>query len=133
MQELAGQLGLPQQDFDFQHDTFRIIAAARAYYFLDHPDRTLRLLQKMKQRYEANWPEPRYAVQIDLKPFPLRRTHLRRIINILLRKHSGYRGLDRVLAVVLYGLLQPLIRRVNRRIFPDFAQKQAMGIDSVFK
>ena len=133
MRELAGELGLPQEDFDFQYDTFRILAAARAYYFLDHPERTLRLLQKMKIRYEAKWPEPRYAVRIDMKPFPLRRIHLHRAINILLRKQSGYRKLDRLLALTLYSLLQPLIRRANRRIFPDFAQKQAMGIDSVFK
>jgi hypothetical protein len=133
MQVLTRQLGLPEKDFEFQYDTFRLISVARAYYFLEHPERTLRLLQKMKTRYEAKWPEPRYAVHIDTKPFPLRRIHLSRIIRILLRKQSGYRKLDRVLAVVLYGFLQPLIRRANRRIFPDFAQKQAMGIDSVFK
>ena len=133
MQHLASQLGLPERDFEFQYDTFRLIATARAYYFLDHPERTLRLLQKMKVRYEAKWPEPRYAVQIDMRPFPLRQIHLQRVIRVLLRKQSGYRALDRILAVTLYSLLQPLIRRANRRIFPDFAQKQAMGIDSVFK
>ena len=133
MRQLAGELGLPQEDFDFQYDTFRIIAAARAYYFLPHPERTLRLLQKMKENYEAKWPEPRYAVQIDLKPFPLKGAHLRKIINILMRRQSGYRKLDRILALTFYAALQPLIRRVNRRVFPDFAQKQAMGINTVFK
>ncbi|MBC8206770.1 MAG: hypothetical protein ISR85_03415 [Kiritimatiellales bacterium] len=133
MKELAGELGLPQECFDFQHDTFRIIAAARAYYFLPHPQRTLKLLARMKENYEAKWPEPRYAVQIDPKPFPLRRTHLHRIIKILFRQHRGYRMLDRLLAVTLYTLLGPLVRRANRRIFPDFAQEQAMGINSVFK
>jgi hypothetical protein len=133
MKQLAGELGLPQEDFDFQYDTFRIIAVARAYYFLSHPERTLRLLQKMKENYEAKWPEPRYAVQIDLKPFPLKGVHLRKIINILMRRQSGYRKLDRLLALTFYATLQPLIRRVNRRVFPDFAQKQAMGINTVFK
>lgn len=133
MKELAGHLGLPQTDFDFQYDTFRIIAVARAYYFLDHPERTLRLLKKMKMCHEAKWPEPRYTVQIDTQPFPLSRTHLRRIINVLMRRESRYRRTDRILAVVFYSILQPLIRRVNRRIFPGFAQKQAMGIDSVFR
>jgi hypothetical protein len=133
MKMLSAELGLSQEDFEFQYDTFRIIAAARAYYFLDHPERTLRLLQKMKTRYEGKWPEPRYAVQIDMKPFPIRRIHLRRVIRILLRKQSGYRKLDRLLALTLYSLLQPLIRRANRSIFPEFAQKQAMGINSVFK
>lgn len=133
MKELAGQLGLPQEDFDFQYDTFRIIAVARAYYFLPHPERTLLLLRKMKETYEAKWPEPRYAVQLDPKPFPLRSVHFRRIMNLLFRRQSHYRGIDRILAVTLYSILQPLIRRVNRRIFPDFAQKQAMGIDTVFK
>ncbi len=133
MKQLAGQIGLPKEDFDFQYDTFRIIAAARAYYFLDHPERTLRLLRKMKENYDSKWPEPRYTVQIDLKPFPLRSIHLRRIVNILCRKQSGYRKLDRILAVTFYAALQPLIRHVNRRVFPDFAQKQAMGINTVFK
>jgi len=50
----AGKLGLPQEDFDFQYDTFRIIAVARAYYFLPHPERTLRLLQKMKNTTKPN-------------------------------------------------------------------------------
>jgi len=131
--DLAGELGLPQEDFDFQYDTFRIIAAARAYYFLDHPERTLRLLRKMKENYDSKWPEPRYTVQIDLKPFPLKSTHLRKIVNILMRRQSGYRKLDRILAITFYAALQPLIRHVNRRVFPDFAQKQAMGINSVFK
>jgi hypothetical protein len=133
MRQLAGDLGLPQEDFDFQYDTFRIIAAARAYYFLDHPDRTLKLLHKMKIRYEAKWPEPRYAVRIDIKPFPLRSLHFRRIIHLLFRRRSGYRAMDRLLALTLYSILQPLVRRINRRIFPDFTQNQAMGIDSVFK
>ncbi len=133
MKEIAAKLGLPQEDFDFQYDTFRIIAVARAYYFLSHPERTLRLLRKMKENYETKWPEPRYAVQLDPRPFPLRSVHFSRIINILFRRQSSYRRLDRILAVTLYSILQPLIRRVNHRIFPDFAQKQAMGINSVFK
>jgi hypothetical protein len=133
MKELAGELELPQECFDFQYDTFRIIAAARAYYFLPHPERTLILLKKMKANYEAKWPEPHYSVLIDPKPFPLRRTHLKRLIKIVFRHRPGYRLLDRLLAVTLYSVLGPLVRRANRRIFPDFAQEQAMGIDSVFK
>lgn len=133
MKQLAEQSGLPAHDFDFQYDTFRIIAAARAYYFMPHPERTLRLLKKMKANYESKWPEPRYCVQIDTKPFPIRRVHLRRIINVLFRRRHGYRMLDRFLALTLYSALQPLIRRINRRVFPNFAQEQAMGINTVFK
>ena len=133
MRQLAGELGLPQEDFDFQYDTFRIIAAARAYYFLSHPERTLKLLQKMKRNYEAKWPEPRYAVRIDMTPLPLRSIHLRRIINLLFRRQSGYRLMDRLLALTLYSILLPVVRRINHRVFPDFARKQAMGINSVFK
>lgn len=133
MKELAAQLGLPTEPFDFQHDTFRIIAAARAYYFLPHPERTLRRLSTLRDLYEARHPEPRYEVHIDATPFPLRRIHLRRIINILFRRRHGYRALDRLLALTLYSALQPLIRRVNRRLFPDFAQNQTMGINTLFK
>ena len=133
MKQLAAGLGLPQEDFDFQYDTFRIIAVARAYYFLPHPERSLILLKKMKANYETKWPEPRYAVHIDPKPFPLRRVHLHRIIKIVCRHRHSYRLLDRLLAVTLYSVLGPLVRRANRKIFPDFAQEQAMGIDSVFK
>jgi hypothetical protein len=133
MKQFAAEAGLPAEDFDFQYDTFRIIAAARAYYFLNHPERTLRLLTQMKARYEAKWPEPRYTVQLDPKPFPLRSVHLRKIINLLLRRRSGYRTLDRILALTLYRVLLPLIRRINKRVFPDFANEQAMGINAVFK
>jgi hypothetical protein len=87
----------------------------------------------MKQNYEARWPEPRYAVQIDSTPFPLRSLHLHRLTNILFRRRKGYRVLDRVLTLTLYTALQPVIRGVNRRIFPGFAQEQAMGINPVFK
>ena len=133
MKQLAAELGLPQEDFDFQYDTFRIIAAARAYYFLPHPERTLLLLRKMKKNYESKWPEPRYAIQIDSRPFPFRRMHLQRVIKILFRRRHKYRTIDRILALTLYTAFRPLIRRANRRIFPDFAQKQAMGINTVFK
>ena len=133
MKQLATELGLPQEDFDFQYDTFRIIAAARAYYFLPHPERTLLLLRKMKKNYESKWPEPRYAIQIDSRPFPFRRSHLQRVIKILFRRRHKYRTIDRILALTLYTAFGPLIRRANRRIFPDFAQKQAMGINTVFK
>ena len=133
MQTLAAESGLPTDCFDFQHDTFRIIAVARAYLFLHHPQRTLRLLETMKQNYETKWPEPRYTVQIDSKPCPLRRVHLQRGIGILFRRQHGYRLLDRILALTFYAMLQPIIRRVNKRIFPDFAQDQAMGINTVFK
>lgn len=133
MKQLAAELDLPQEGFRFQFDTFRIIAVARAYLFLSHPQRTVHLLNKMKQNYEATWPEPRYTVQIDATPFPLRRIHLKHCIAILFRREHGYRLIDRILAVTFYALLQPLIRRVNKRIFPDFAQDQAMGINTVFK
>jgi hypothetical protein len=133
MKALAAEIGLPTECFEFQHDTFRIIAVARAYLFLSHPQRTLPLLQTMKKNYEAKWPEPRYAIQIDTNPFPVRRTHLRRCISILFRRQHGYRLLDRILALTLYAMLQPIIRRVNKKIFPDFTQDQAMGINTVFK
>lgn len=133
MQRIAKELGLPSDDFDFQYDTFRLIAAARAYFFLPQPERVLAQLQKLKVRYEAKWPEPRYTVQIDDTPCPLPRTHLHRLFRMLFRHRHGYRWVDRLLTLTVFSALQPLIRRLNHRIFPDFAKDQAMGINSVFK
>ena len=133
MCRLAAELGLPQKDLEFQYDTFRIIAAARAYYFLPHPKRTLLLLQKMKKNYDTKWPEPRYNVHIDPRPFPLRRAIFRRVLSILMRRQSSYRRLDRVLGIVFYSTFRPFLRRLVRRFLPDFTRKQAMGVDSLFE
>lgn len=133
MRAIAEKLELPRQDFDFQYDTFHLIACSREYYFIPDPEEVLSRLGSMKQQYEQKWPEPRYAVQIDLRPVPLRRTHLWPILSLLLRRQRRYRFLDHLLGATLYAVPLALIRRITRRVFPRFASEQTMGIDSIFK
>jgi hypothetical protein len=133
MKKAAASLGMPVRDFDFMYDTFRIIAVARAYYFLPFEPARLSRLEQLKAAYEQKWPEPRYTVYLDQTPLRMRRVHLRRWLQILFRRRPGYRLLDRVLALTLFSLLAPLLRRVQRRLLPDFIQQQAMGIHTVLK
>jgi len=51
------KLGLPAEDFDFQYDTFEIMAAAREYYFGVFGPAIVARLRSLKQAYE--W---KYAV-----------------------------------------------------------------------
>lgn len=133
MRVLAEQLGLPAEDIDFQYDTFRIIATVREYYFLDFTRELEQRLIRMKAEYEARHPEPRYTLMLDFSRFRLRSAHLRLMLRILFRGEHGYRLFDRIVTLNILSALYPLLKRLNRKVVPDFASESAMGIDSVFK
>ncbi len=133
MEDLARGLGLPERDLRFQYDTFAIIAAVREYYFLDFTAGTVARLEALKAEYEAKYPEPRYAVMLDFSRFRLRRAHLRLMLGILFRGEHGYRLFDRIVTLNILSLLYPLLKRLNRKVVPDFAKDSAMGFDSIFK
>ena len=52
---------------------------------------------------------------------------------MLLRRHSHYRVMDQFATLRLLAWLYPLIRRLQRRLVPDFANQTAMGLDTVFR
>jgi hypothetical protein len=129
---LAEELGLPADGLRVQRSVFELLAVAREYYFHPfHPELAERLLA-MKAERERD-PDHPYRYEIDFARFRMRRSRLRMIIRVLLRNQRGYRIIDRILAIRLLGLLYPLAIRLNRRLVPEFAHKQAMGIDSLFR
>jgi len=133
MRDLAVQVGLPCNDFDFQYDTFEIIAAVRHYYFGDFDERIIQRLEALKAAYEAKYPEPRYALMLDFSRFRLRRTHLRLMLKVMFRGEHGYRLVDRIVILNVLSLLYPVLKRLNRRVVPAFAKDSAMGFDAIFK
>lgn len=133
MEELAIRLGLPSGDFQFQYDTFAIIASIREYYFMEFSDEIARRLERLKATYEAKYEEPRYTVMLDFSRFPLRRAHLRLMLRLMFRGEHGYRLFDRIVTLRILTVLYPLLKRFNKKAVPDFATDSAMGIDSIFK
>jgi hypothetical protein len=133
MKELALYLGLPAEDFDFQHDTFEILSVVREYYFLDYSDAVIERIEMLKAAYEKKYAEPRYHVMVDFRRFRLRSAHLHLMLRILFRGDHGYRLFDRLVILNLLSAVYPLLKRFSRKAVPDFASETAMGFDSIFK
>lgn len=133
MRELAGDLGLPVDDFDFQYATFEILAAAREYYFGSYTYELAARMKRMKAAYRAAF-STTYCVHLDFARFSMSRRRLKLFLAILLRTKRGYRIIDRVVMIRLLNLISPLLRLTShRRALPRFAREQAMGIDALLK
>lgn len=132
MRALASALGLPAEDFDFQYDTFEILAAARDYYLGEFGPDVVTRLQTLKAAYDRKYPL-RYAVRLDFSLFHLSRAQLRLAIALLLRSQRGYRWVDRLLLIRLVSLFSPLLALRRRRSSVDRLTHQAMGIHTVLK
>jgi hypothetical protein len=131
MRALAAELDLPTQDFDFQYDTFEILAAARRYYFDEFGPAIVERLQALKAAYERKY-ALRYAVRLDFSRFRLPRSQLRLAFALLLRSQRGYRWIDRLLLIRLISLFAPLLS-LRRRAHGERLTDQAMGIQTVLK
>jgi hypothetical protein len=132
MRALAAELGLPVRDFDFQYDTFRMLAAAREYYFgIFSPDRVEQLYAS-RAAYEGKYPA-HYAVRLDFSRFRMPRYQLRLAFALFFRSQRGYRWLDRLLLIRLLSLLSPLLALRRCRAAEDRLTDQAMGIRAVLK
>lgn len=132
MMEIAATNGLPVEDLQFQRDTFEILAVAREYYFGRFEPGIVDRLERLKRRYKATHPR-RYGVRLDFTPVRFRRYQLRWAIALLIRDKRGYRLLDRLFTIHVLSRLYPLIQRFDRGVVPEFAQRQAMGFDHLFK
>lgn len=122
---------IPMQGLKLQLATFEIIAAAREYFF-SNDEQSDEFLEQLKAKYKKRFKRS-YSVIITLDPSGVHRVPLRWILLLMLRERSGYRMLDRLLTIPVLGLLYPLARRFRHRIGPEFARKQAMGLDTLLK
>ena len=132
MAELAQRLGLPTDGIEFQYDTFRILAAAREYYFRPFTLERAEKLRALRAAYCAQYPV-KYSVHMDFEPLGMRRATVRRVLSLLLRHGRAYRMVDRLVTLRFFSLLYALSRPWRKRFVPSFAGSRAMGLDAVFR
>jgi hypothetical protein len=132
MRTLAVELGLPAEDFDFQYDTFEILAAAREYYFGVFGQAIVARLRSLKAAYEWKY-AVHYVLDLDFLRFRVSRSHLHMAFAMLFRTQRGYRWVDRLLLIRLLSLLSPLLPLRRRRDAGDHLTDQAMGLRTVLK
>jgi len=132
MKQLAADLKLPVDDIIFMHDTFEVLAAAREYYFREFSPEIVARLTSLRTEYRARYPV-RYSIHLDFKPVRIKSRRLRGYLKILFRNKRGYRLIDRIFTVRILSWLYPLLKRMGFRFLPEFSDKQAMGIDTLFK
>jgi hypothetical protein len=133
MEAIARELGLPVEDIQFQRETFRVLHAARRYYFSEFSEKVRAELSEVIAAYRRR--EGRaYTIHLDLGPLRLSRRRMRRIAAVLLRDQRGYRRLlDHVVTLRLLSWLRPALRLSRMRALPDFAHERAMGVDTVLR
>jgi hypothetical protein len=132
MAALSIELGLPRDDIDFQYDAFEIMAAAREYYFMPFEQSTREHLQDLVTRYRSRHPAA-YNIILDLTPLRVKRRHINMLLSLVFREKRGYRLIDHVFTLRLLSLFAPLMKRWSRGWVPDFAEDQAMGMQTLLR
>jgi hypothetical protein len=132
MKQLAVNLHLPVDDIIFMHYTFEVLAVAREYYFREFSPEIVARLTALRMEYRTRHPV-RYSIHLDFKPVHIKSRRLRGYLKILFRNKRGYRLIDRIFTVRILSWLYPLLKRMGFRFLPEFSDKQAMGIDTLFK
>lgn len=132
MISLAKTHHLPTEGLEFQRDTFEILAVLREYIFGDWSPEIIEKLQTMKKAYRKKW-KPRYSLKFDFRMQPRSYIRWKWLKQFLFREKRGYRLFDSVVTLRLLSYIYPLTGPFRRRLLPKFAQKQAMGIEAVFK
>ena len=136
MKRLAAELDLPVADIVYMKRTFKILALARQYFFYPYDETIRRRLVKAKKKYKKAYPKgtrPRYVVQLDFKPFRVRRRFVGWFLAIALRRRRRYRLIDQIFTIHLLSLVYRIVRTTRSRWIPKFARKSAMGIDTIFR
>lgn len=136
MKILVAELELPAEDIEFMYDTFFILTLAREYYFTPYNEEVRQRIKKAKRQYKKKYPKslrPRYRIKTNYTPFLLKRRHLRFMLGITLRKKRKYRLLDHLVTLHLLGFLYRFLVKLRPSAIPEFARKQAMGIETIFK
>ncbi len=132
MKAMAEAWGWPARDLQFQYDTFEILAAARSYYFGTFNEGVVARLRHLKRLYRKRH-RRRYVILMSFAPVKLSRRGFKRILRLCLRDQRGYRLADRILTIRLLAWFYPLVRHFSRNRLPEFATRQAMGIETLFR
>ena len=135
---LSRESGISSKGLNFQLQTFELIAEARLYYFGDDDQQAKdqqakERLATLNKYYKASF-KRHYSMQIKLDETRLNSRLIRWGIAILLRRNSSYRWIDQVITLRALSWGYFLLKAIGKRnIGPKFANKQAMGIEALFK
>ena len=132
MQGLAKEIGIDPLGFDYQFDTFEIIAAAREYFFGPWDAAVAARISQLVEQYGAKYPDG-FHFLVDFKPVPFNKWLIKTIFHISLRSHPDYRLIDRIFLLRLASLVYPLFHLWQQRRLPAFTRDRAMGIQILFK
>jgi hypothetical protein len=132
MKKLAREAGLDERVFDYQYDTFRIVAAAREYYLGPWDSRLAAEIRHLARAYRERYPHG-FHIQYDFSPVRLKKWLIKTIFKLSLRPHPHYRLIDRFFVIRFASLVYPLFHLWQKKRLPRFAREQAMGIQILFK
>ncbi|MFW6221400.1 MAG: glycosyl hydrolase family 67 [Fibrobacterota bacterium] len=132
MKECARQLQLDLEPFEFQFETFKLLAVIREYFFSKWDPGLIDSVENAIERYKRLYPDG-FSVESDFSPFPLRRSIMEMIFKIFLRTRPQYSRFEKFFLIRLIRWVYPVIDTWQRRRLPDISRKQAMGIQTLFK
>ena len=132
MIELADRHAIPSKGLNFQLETFKILAKAREYFFSSWSEEIASELFAMKEQYKRRF-KRNYSIVLNFEPAPLETRQMNGLLSLLLRRKADYRLVDEIVTLRALAWIYPLVKRFGRKATPKFANKQAMGIDVLFK
>ena len=132
MQAFAKEVGIDPAGFDYQYDTFEIIAAAREYFLGPWNAALAERITQLVEQYRVKYPDG-FHFLVDFKPAPLNQWLIKSIFNLSLRPHPEYRLIDRLFLLRFASLVYPLFNLWQKHRLPAFTRDRAMGIQILFK
>jgi len=132
MKALAERIGLGTNDIEFLYDTCSIIAMAREY-FLGKWSQELGIQIERKTRLYRQKHPGGFNIEYDFSMLRVRKSIMKTILRVCVRFDHSYRFIDRFLVVHGIGMVYPLLKKWHSKKLPSFSNKQAMGIEILFK
>jgi hypothetical protein len=132
LQRMAERLGIGADVFEFQYDTFRLLALAREYFFGPWRPHVAERIKKVAEEYRVRYPLG-FHVEVDFRPVRLRKRIIKIIFGLCLRTRPAYRLFDLLVLNRFAGLIYLLLRPWYHGRLPSFARTQAMGIQTILK
>ena len=130
MAKISSESGFPY-NFDFQHDTFKIIAYCRKLIYSKNKYKEFAYIHNLIEKYRIKYPTG-YRFYISIKK-EKNSIFAKLFIRLCVRKKKRYRLLDRILFNSFTSKLFLVAYRVLRRNFPLFINKRAMPVSTIFK
>jgi hypothetical protein len=132
MQNAAGLLGINTGPFNFQYDTFVLVALSRDYFLGKWRPGIIDKIAKEVNEYRRKYPEG-FSIEYDFSPVQVHRWIIKMAFKLALRDHAKYRPFDRLFLVRFTGAVFSRVARWQNRRLPKFARNQTMGIQMLLK